>query len=295
MDIGPLGVWSVELRNGESGEIRDAAAELDDLGWGALWIPGLSSADTLDLAEQLLDATTGVVIATGVLSLWRHDAGWLADVHHRLQDMYGHRLLTGIGSSNAASAQSMGRAFPGAITAMEAYLDQLDAARDPLPVDERVLAALGPRMAALAARRAAGLHPFLFTPEYTRSTREAVGPEALLAPHQAVVLESDPQSARATAREGIGMYIGFPSYQANLRRLGFGDRDLVPGGSDRLIDRLVAWGDLDAIAARLAEHHDAGADHVALQVLSATDATGVRVAWRELSSLLGSVLPPSME
>lgn len=286
MDIGPLGIWSMELRNGESGEIRDAAAELDELGWGALWIPGLSGTDTLDVAEQLLDATTNAMIATGVVSLWSQDAGSLADAHHRLQGSYGHRLLTGIGASNAAAAQRAGRAFPGAVTAMEAYLDQLDAARDPLPANERVLAALGPRMAALAARRAAGLHPFLVTPEYTRSTRQAVGWGVLIAPHQALVLESDPQKARAAARDGIGMYIGFPAYQANLRRLGFGEEDLVAGGSDRLIDRLVAWGDLDAIAARLAEHDDAGADHVALHVLPATDATSVRLAWRELSSLL---------
>jgi probable F420-dependent oxidoreductase len=285
-ELGPVGIWSPELRTGARGAVRDAAAELESLGWGALWIPGLSGADTLEVAENLLDATTRVTVATGVVSIWSHPAELLAATHHRLAEVYDHRLLTGIGSSNAASAQRAGRAFPGALTAMDEYLDELDACPDPLPLRERFVAALGPRMTELATRRSRGLHPFLVTPQHTRAARAAVGPSALIAPHQAVVLERDPDLARAAARDGIGMYIGFPSYQANLRRLGFDDADLVPGGSNHLIDEMVAWGDLDVIATRIADHHTAGADHVALHVLPSRSARDVRAVWRELAAML---------
>ncbi|MGD9529246.1 MAG: LLM class F420-dependent oxidoreductase, partial [Pseudonocardia sp.] len=165
---------------------------------------------------------------------------------------------------------------------MGAYLDDVDAASPALPVGERVLGALGPRMVALAGARSAGIHPFLVTPGSNAVNRDLLGPDALVAPHQAVVLERDPDRARAIARRGIGMFIGFPSYRANLRRLGFDEDDLVPGGSDRLIDAVVAWGGVDAVAARVQEHWAAGADHVALHVL--TEAGGLpRDQWRELA------------
>jgi probable F420-dependent oxidoreductase len=284
--LGRLGIWSIELRTGAEDETRETAAQLEALGWPALWIPGLSGTDGLVAAERLLAATTRTTVATGVLGQWNHTPAELTATHHDLQQRYGARLLTGIGVSNADSARKAGQDFPGPVSAMAAYLDQLDQQTEPIARDERILGAMGPRMSRLAADRSRGLHPFLVSPEYTHSTRAALGPSPLIAPHQAVVLETDPARARAAARDGIGMFIGFPSYQANLRRLGFTDADLVPGGSDRLIDSVVAWGDLDAVAARLGEHHAAGADHVALHVLTSEGGPSLDQSWRELASLL---------
>jgi probable F420-dependent oxidoreductase len=168
---------------------------------------------------------------------------------------------------------------------MGAYLNGLDA--NLVPASRRLLGALGPRMVELAAARTAGVHPFLVSPEYSANQRAAIGSDPFIAPHQAVVLDTDADRVRATAREGIGMFIGFPAYQNTLRRLGFGDSDLVPGGSDRLIDATVAWGSVDDIHRRLLEHFDAGADHVAVHVLGGED---LQLAeWRELATLLPSI------
>jgi probable F420-dependent oxidoreductase len=169
---------------------------------------------------------------------------------------------------------------------MNEYLDRIDAAADPIPTGERILAALGPKMTQLAARRASGSHPFLVSPQYVAHSREVGGHAMLIAPHQAVVLDSRATEVRDAARAGVGPALDLPSYQRNLRRMGFGDDDLVRGGSDRLFDAVVAWGDVDAIAQRIREHFDAGADHVALQVLTVPDGLTLRTAWRELASLI---------
>jgi probable F420-dependent oxidoreductase len=210
----------------------------------------------------------------------------LAADHHRLTAAHGPRLLTGIGVSNADSARSKGQTYPGAVTAMTDYLDRIDAATDPIPHNERVLAALGPKMTKLAAERASGSHPFLVTPQYVANSREIGGRDMLLAPHQIVVLDESPSDARETARGMVGAALGLPSYQANVRRMGFGDDDLASGGSDRLIDAVVAWGDLDAIGGRIREHFDAGADHVALQVLAVPGGLTTAQVWRELASVI---------
>lgn len=285
MDIGKIGIWSVELRSGDAGEVREAAAELDELGWGALWIPGLGGNDALSVAERLLAATKQAAVALGVLNMWMYDPVTIAAQHAQLQQAYTRRLLLGLGVSSPAAAQRMGRDFGNPIAAMNDYLDRIDASATPVPPRERILAALGPKMIALAAQRTAGVHPFLVTPEYSAAARQQLGPGLLLAPHQAVVLESDAEQARAIARAAIGFYLQLPSYTNNLRRMDFGDDDLVKGGSDRLIDRLIAWGDVETIAARVRAHHDAGADHVALQVLTAQPKHFPRREWRELARL----------
>ena len=285
-DLGRIGVWSMELRSGAADGDHDAIAELEQLGYTTVWIPGLGGQGALQRAEQLLGATQRINVATGVLGLWSHDPEELAAEHRRLNATYDGRLLTGIGASSPGSAEAVGKQFPGAVTAMNDYLDRIDAAATPIPQGERVLAALGPKMTELAARRARGSHPFLVTPQYVADSRDLVGDNVLIAPHQAVVLAKRAEPARAAARLGIGAAIGFPSYRANLRRMGFGDDDLVPGGSDRLIDAVVAWGDVDAIAERIREHHEAGADHVAMQVLAPPDGLPVRDAWEQLSALL---------
>jgi len=285
-DLGRIGIWSMELRTGSAEAVGDAAAELDDLGYLALWIPGLDGPGTMAQVEVLLGTTRRATIATGVLGIWSQPPGQLAAEHHRLTAAHGPRLLTGIGVSNADSARSKGQTYPGAVTAMTDYLDRIDAATDPIPQSERVLAALGPKMTKLAAERASGSHPFLVTPQYVANSRELGGRDMLLAPHQIVVLDDSPSEPRETARGMVGAALGLPSYQANVRRMGFGDDDLASGGSDRLIDAVVAWGDLDAIAERIREHFDAGADHVALQVLAVPGGLTTAEVWRELASLI---------
>ena len=170
---------------------------------------------------------------------------------------------------------------------MGRFLDALDAADRPIPADRRLLGALGPKMVNLATARTSGWHPFLVTPEYSAAHRARVGDAPLIAAHLAVVLDTDPERARAAARAGVGMFIDLPAYGSNLARLGFGPTDLVPGGSDRLIDAVVAWGDLDAIAQRVQAHLDAGADHVALHVLRPNPGGAAlpRREWRELAAL----------
>jgi probable F420-dependent oxidoreductase len=280
-----LGIWSLDLRGPDKRVIHQAAAGLGEDGWRALWIAGANGPGIWSDAEGLLAAAPHITVAFGVMSIWSPDADIASEEHARLTQAYGKRLITGLGVSTAQNAAATGREFGTPLTAMNRYLDQLDGARPSLGATDRILGALGPRMVELAGQRASGIHPFLVTPESNIANRTILGPDALIAPHQAVVLETDPVKARAIARRGVGMFIGFPSYQANLRRLGFGDDDLIPGGSDRLIDATVAWGTLDDINHRLQEHWDAGADHIALHVLTAHG--GLPTAeWHELSSLI---------
>lgn len=285
VDLGATGIWSMELRSIDPSAARDVAAELHSQGWGAMWLVGSGGPGIWADAENLLSAGSDSAVALGVMSIWGPDARMAADEHARLVGSYGPRLMTGLGVSNAQSAAANGRAFSTPIAEMSSYLDDLDSSSTPIPVSQRMLGALGPRMVDLAGRRTAGIHPFLVTPESNVANRERLSPRSVIAPHQAVVIESDPVKARETARNGVGMFIGFPSYQASLRRLGFGDDDLIPGGSDRLIDSVVAWGTLDDIAQRVRDHHDAGADHVALHVLTG-DRRVPMDEWRRLAPLL---------
>jgi probable F420-dependent oxidoreductase len=292
--LGPVGVWSMELRDAGRTAVQEAASELDELGFGALWLPGLDGDGVVDDLADVLRATSRAAVAMGILSIWSHEPVALADRIAALDDIHGTRVVTGLGVSNAHAAANAGQAFTAPTTAMRRYLDAIDAAPRPVPVSRRILGALGPKMVEVAAARAAGWHPFMVTPDYSLHHRASVGAVPVIAPHQAVVLESEPGRARAAARRGLGMFIGFPAYQANLRRLGFTDADLVPGGSDRLIDAVTAWGDLDDIARRIREHLAAGADHVALHVLdSRSDQPGSlpRAQWRELAALLSDVVP----
>ncbi|MFD1523048.1 TIGR03620 family F420-dependent LLM class oxidoreductase [Pseudonocardia yunnanensis] len=285
MDLGRTGIWSIELRMADPGQITDAAAELDDLGWGALWIPGLGGGEILDDSERLLRATRSTTIAVGVMSIWRHQATEMAAGHERLQDKYGRRLVLGFGVSDPDAARSAGQAYR-PLSDMNAYLDELDKAPTPLLAEERVIAALGPKMMELAAQRTAGVHPFMVTPEYSATARERLGDGPLLAPYQAVVLERDPGKARTAARNFLGMFLSMDHYARSLLRQGFTEEDLGGGGSDRLIDEVVAWGDLEAIGNRVRAHHQAGADHVCLHVVG-TSSDLPLPEWRELAVLAG--------
>jgi probable F420-dependent oxidoreductase len=285
MKLSGTGVWAGQLRYGEAGPIAEVAGELDALGYSALWIPDVGG-DVLEAVELLLGATERAAVATGILNIWMHTPEEVAPRRGAWQESWQQRALLGLGVSHAPLID---RDEPGRYTKpyqkMVEYLDGLDAAEPPLPAEARVLAALGPRMLALARDRTAGVHPYLVPPEHIALAREIVGPDSLIATEQAVVLESDPATGRAIARNHLAMYLPLPNYNNNLRRLGFGDADFASPGSDRLVDALVAWGDVDAIKTRVTAHRDAGADHVCIQVLRA-DYEFPRAEWRELAPAL---------
>jgi len=282
------GIWSSALRYGDPAAARDAAAELEQLGYSALWVPDIGG-DLFAAVENLLAATTSITVATGILNLWMHDADDVAQWYQDSVGRHGRRLLVGIGVSHAPLVNSLeADQYRRPLARTAEYLDGLDAAPQPLPVGDRVLAALGPKMLDLARTRAAGSHPYLVTPQHTETVRAALGADGLVAPEQAVVLETDPGRARELAREHLAMYLGLPNYSNNWKRVGFTDDDLADGGSDRLVDALVVWGDEATIAARVQEHRDAGADHVCVQVLTGDLATPCRDQWRRLApALLG--------
>ena len=286
---GRVGLWSMGLRPAGRPEVEDAASELDGLGFRVLWIPGLDGTGVFEDLEQLLQAASHSTVALGALGIWGHHP---AEVGQRLQALdraYGPRTILGFGVSDRASAAAAGGEYGDPITSVAAYLDRLDAAAQPVPVARRLLGALGPKMVDLGVRRTAGLHPFLVTPDYTARARARIGAAPVIAPHQAVVLDTGPAQARGAARAGIGMAIGLPAYQNNLRRLGFTDDDLVAGGSDRLIDAVVAWGTVEDIRRRVHAHLDAGADHVALHVLGGHRDLPLP-QWRQLAELLPSTV-----
>ncbi|MDQ4037484.1 MAG: LLM class F420-dependent oxidoreductase [Actinomycetota bacterium] len=283
MELGATGVWSGPLRrHQDAGERADAAAELEDLGYGTLWIPGGRGGDILDDCEVLLGATSRAVVAVGILNIWMHDPAEVAVGHHRLADRWGHRFLLGLGISHV---ELVGKRYMRPYSAMVEFIDALDQAQPRVPADERIIAALGPRMLGLCAERSLGTHPYNTMPSHTREAREVLGPGPIVAPEQAVVLETDPATARAVARESLANHLTRPNYINQWRRHGFTDDDLRDGGSDRLIDALVAWGDEEAIRARVQEHRAAGADHVCVQVFPGTQGLP-RESWRRLAAAL---------
>ena len=282
MRLGPIGIWSHAFR-GDTPDVADAARELEDLGFGALWLPGGAGGDVFGPCQRLLTATGHVVVATGILNIWAHDPGEVAEAVRGLGATFPDRFLLGLGVSHAPLVEHIGGVYERPLEAMVAYLDALDRAPTPVAPAQRALAALGPRMLELARDRTAGAHPYLVTADHTRFAREHLGPGSLLAPEVKVVLDRDPTSARAVARQHLAIYLGLPNYTNNLRRFGFGDDDIADGGSDRLVDAVVAWGDGPAVAARVREHLDAGADHVCIQLLSAEPGLP-RAGWRDLAA-----------
>jgi probable F420-dependent oxidoreductase len=291
MDVGHVGIWTAQLDLQPAAAARRAAAELDELGFGALWIPEAVGREPISHAALLLDATERLVVATGVAVIFNRVPGVAAAAQRLLADDSGGRFLLGLGVSHAAMIEGMlGQAWDKPVARMRDYLDAMDDAFtvSPPPGDDppRVLAALAPRMLELAATRAWGALTYFVPVEHTAEARGHLGCGPMLLVEQAVVLESDAAVARAIARKHMSIYLTLPNYVNNLRRLGWGDDDLAGGGSDGLVDALVAWGDVDAVAARVAAHHDAGADHVCIQVLG-PDATALPLAhWRELAAAL---------
>jgi probable F420-dependent oxidoreductase len=287
VDIGPVGIWtSSGLWTAAGDEMNDAAVELEDLGYGALWLG--SSAGDLQLPESLLAATSRLVVITGIINVWTNPPALVAESYRRTDTAHPDRIVIGLGSSHARLVTTEEYRKP--LTRLRRYLDELDAVDPTVPTNRRVLAALGPKALSLAAQRSAGAHPYLTTPVHTAEARQIMGPSALLAPEQMVVLEPDPLIARTIARTTLSRYLQLPNYTNNFVRLGFSADDFENGGSDRLVDEVIAWGDTDAVLHRIAEHHAAGANHVCIQVLTSGDRHAGRLPrreWRELASALG--------
>lgn len=290
--LGKVGIWTFALDLQPGARAQEAAAELEALGYGAIWVPEALGREAFTNAGMLLAATRTIVIATGIASIWARDPIAAASAQKTLCEAFGNRFLLGLGVSHAPLTSLRGHDYGRPLSAMRRFLDGMDSApfMSPLPTEppRRVLAALAPKMLALAAERAHGSHPYFVPPEHTFKAREALGQGPLLAPEQACLLESDPTKARTVARQHMATYLGLPNYVNNLKRLGFADEDVANGGSDRLVDAIVAWGDIDAIVRRIKDHHDAGADHVCLQVLDPDPRVLPMRQWRELAP---AVLP----
>lgn len=237
---------------------------IEDLGYGAIWAGGSPAAE-LSWVEPILDATTNLKLATGIVNIWTAEAGPVSESFHRIEKGYPGRFLLGIGVGHPEAHTQYQKPYD----ALTDYLDKLD--KYGVPKDRRVVAALGPRVLKLAAERSAGAHPYLTTPEHTAEARTLVGSQAFIAPEHKVVPTTDVEKARAVGRKALDIYLNLKNYLNNWKRLGFTDDDVAKPGSDRLVDALVAYGTVDAIAARLKEHLDAGADHVPVQVLTGPD------------------------
>jgi probable F420-dependent oxidoreductase len=259
--LGAYGIWQPTALTTPA-----MAVEIEALGFTTLWAAG----PPVDLAgiDELLEATSSLVVGSSILNIWQGDPAVAAAAYQRITQRFPGRFWLGIGVGHPEQSSE----FTKPLASLKQYLDVLDAGG--VPVEGRAIAALGPKMLELTASRAGGAVPYLVTPEHTRVARAALGPGAVLAPEQKVVLDTDPERARATGRPRIKHpYLSLTNYTSNLRRLGFTDEDLSGDGSDRLIDALVAHGDAPTIARRLAEHKTAGADHVAIQVVTTRHAS----------------------
>jgi probable F420-dependent oxidoreductase len=272
MSLGRVGVWLGSIALLGADEERSAVRELEAAGYETIWF-GESpyNKEALSHAALLLDATERVTVATGIANIWLRSPTAAANGAATLAEAHPGRFVLGLGVSHAPAVTFIGQDYSKPLTRMREYLDAMDAGRytaapPPAPAP-RLLAALGPKMLELARDRTQGAHPYLTTPAHTRQAREILGAGPLLAPEQAFVLEPDPARARAIARGHLEYYLTLPNYRNNWLRSGFEANDVAEGGSDKLVDALVAWGDEGAVRERLEEHVAAGADHVALQAL----------------------------
>lgn len=253
--LGTLGVWQFT-----GNATPELAADVERLGYGTIWIGG-SPDGQLEQAEALLDATERITVATGIVNMWKDDAATVAASYRRLEDKHPGRFVLGVGIGHPEHTGDYRKPADKIVE----YLDQLDDAG--VPVQRRILAALGPKVLELSAARAGGAHPYLTTPEHTAFARKILGTDAVLAPEHKVVLEMDPDRARTIGRKVVKHYLGLVNYRQNLLRFGFSDDDFEDGGSDRLIDALALHGDAGTVARGLRAHLEAGADHVCIQVI----------------------------
>jgi probable F420-dependent oxidoreductase len=288
--VGPLGLWTAQFEGQAFGQVRSVAAALERQGWPAVWFIEAVGREALSQAALLLDATEQMIIATGIANVWGRDPMALAAARNTIAEAHPGRFVLGLGASHGPLVGMRGHEYRRPLARMREVLDGMDAA----PVQgaiagaraPRVLAALGPRMLELAAERTAGALTYLGTPEHTRTARSSLGSSPALCVEQAVTLTGDVEEARRIGRAHLELYFGFPNYVNHWKRLGFTDDDVADGGSDRLVDAMVVAGDVDRVADRVREHHDAGADHVCLQVLPADASAVPERQWADLASLL---------
>jgi len=264
-------LWTFQLDAQPAAEAAALVREVEALGYGAVWIPeGLGSKEAMSHAGLLLAGSERIVVATGIASIWARDAMAMSNGSRALAEAYPNRFVLGMGVSHEVRATARGHLYERPLSKMRAYLDAMDeAAHSPATPEPapRLLAALGPKMLTLAGERAQGAHPYFVPVAHTREARERLGPDAFLAPEQLVVLHRDAGIAREIGRTFMSHYLSLPNYANNLKRFGWTHQDMEPPYPDAFVDAMVAWGDERAIAARVAEHHDAGADHVSIQVL----------------------------
>ncbi len=292
VDLGRVGIWYGSIDALPTPEAQRAAQVVEELGFGSLWVAEAVGRDPFVSSAVLLSATTDLKLATGIANIYARDPMTMVAGQKTLAEAYPGRFLLGIGVSHGHLVAGVRKHdYSKPYSYMVEYLAKMDKAlfmaKGPDDDGGRLLAALGPKMLELAATQANGAHPYFTTPEHTAIARETMGPDALLAPEQMVVLSTDADEARRIGRAGMKIYLGLPNYWNNLVRLGFTDADRENGGSDRLVDAIVVWGTEEQIAERVAQHHAAGADHVCVQVLQ--DGTAMPEAqWRRLApALLG--------
>ena len=271
--LGRFGVYTFDFEHQPAGMIRDSARELEDMGWRAFWFPEVGGREAFSLAAFLLDSTRDLHVVNGIAQITARTARATHGAATLLGETGRHLLGLGLGQ---------GRPGTKPLTAMTEYLDELDAADKPVP---RVLAAYGPKMLALSRDRAAGAHTYHVTVAHTAQAREILGPDRFLGVEHAVLFETDADRARAVAREHLHVYLTTPFNVAKFRRLGYTEEEIT-GAADRIVDDLVFWGDLDTIAAKLREHVDAGADHVAVHVIGVEPGQSALPRWRELAEAL---------
>ncbi|SCF23080.1 TIGR03620 family F420-dependent LLM class oxidoreductase [Micromonospora chokoriensis] len=281
-----VSVWQpFFLASGSRGAAVDAATELEELGYSRIWFSGGFGENVAPRFREILDGTTRIGVASGIVSIWHSSPPEVAAFVQDAQVAHPGRFLLGLGASHAVLVEGNGTDYRKPYSRMVDYLDGLDAAG--VAPERRILAALGPRMLDLSRDRSAGAHPYFVPVEHTVEARAAIGPDRLLAPEVAVVLDADATTARATARQYANLYLALPNYTNNLRRFGWTDEDFAGGGSDRLIDALIPWGTVEKVAAGLEKHYQAGADEVAIQVLNGGDATTFPAdAFRALAAAL---------
>jgi probable F420-dependent oxidoreductase len=292
MELPKYGLWTVAFDLQPAPQARDAAAEVESLGWRTIWIPEAVNREVMSNSMLLLGATKDVIVATGIANLHARTAMSMAAGHKTVTAAYPDRFLLGIGVSHQVAVEGFYKqTYDKPLTTMRTYLEAMDNglffAAPPSVEPTRVLAALGPKMLELAREQASGAHPYFVPIEHTPVAREILGAGKILAPEQAVVLDDNPETARATARAHMQTYLGLPNYTNNLKRFGWTDDDIANGGADALVDAIVAWGTTDQVVARINAHHEAGADHVAIQVLSPDPRALPMPQWRELASALG--------
>jgi probable F420-dependent oxidoreductase len=278
MDFGRLGVWTW-IDTMSAAEVADFAAKIEELGYSMLWVPEAVGRDPFSILGYLAARTSKLLLATGIANIYARDAMTMRAIQHTLAEASGGRFVLGLGVSHAPMVTGMrGHEYGKPVTTMRNYLGSMEKALyvGPQAGEEApiVIAALRKNMLRLAAEKSSGAHPYFVPPEHTARAREILGEGPILAPEQKVLLETDASRAREIARANMKTYLALPNYLNNLRWLGFGDDDLADGGSDRLVDAIVAWGDEKAIAARIQAHRDAGADHVCIQPFRPDGAPG---------------------